>query len=177
MGRLGLTGNFFFFFFSIFQVQFFSIFSPKNTHTQRREKKRTFSGRPTGHNFGHPLDRKQTFFHGQPDYKTPPCLPITHIPTPLTPSYKTWDLTVLCEKEVEETIPHLIPVQTPKPTQYPNIVWATCYHVCTYWVQLTVYVRPETLYHRDDALLYIAYVMLIWAAPIPADRWHYRLWP
>ena len=23
----------------------------------------------------------------------------------------------------------------------------------------------ETLYHRDDALLYIAYVMLIWAAP------------
>ena len=30
----------------------------------------------------------------------------------------------------------------------------------------------ETLYRRDDALLYIAYVMLIWAAPIPADRWH-----
>ena len=30
--------------------------------------------------------------------------------------------------------------------------------------------KPETLYHRDDALLYIAYVMLIWAAPIPADR-------
>ena len=29
----------------------------------------------------------------------------------------------------------------------------------------------ETLYHRDDALLYIAYVMLISAAPIPADRW------
>ena len=28
----------------------------------------------------------------------------------------------------------------------------------------------ETLDHRDDALLYIAYVMLIWAAPIPADR-------
>ena len=35
----------------------------------------------------------------------------------------------------------------------------------------------ETLYHRDDALLYIAYVMLIWAAPIPADRWHCSLWP
>ena len=35
----------------------------------------------------------------------------------------------------------------------------------------------ETLYHRDDALLYIAYVMLIWAAPIPADRWHCILWP
>ena len=29
---------------------------------------------------------------------------------------------------------------------------------------------PETLYHRDGALQYIAYVMLIWAAPIPADR-------
>ena len=36
---------------------------------------------------------------------------------------------------------------------------------------------PETLYHRDDALLYIAYVMLIWATPIPADRWHCSLWP
>ena len=38
-------------------------------------------------------------------------------------------------------------------------------------------VMTETLYHRDDALLYIAYVMLIWAAPIPADRWHCSLWP
>ena len=37
-------------------------------------------------------------------------------------------------------------------------------------------VPPVTLYHRDDALLYIAYVMLIWAAPIPADRWHCSLW-
>ena len=37
--------------------------------------------------------------------------------------------------------------------------------------------EPETLYHRDDALLYIAYVMLIWAAPIPADMWHCSLWP
>ena len=36
---------------------------------------------------------------------------------------------------------------------------------------------PETLYHRGDALLYIAYVMLIWAAPIPDDRWHCSLWP
>ena len=34
----------------------------------------------------------------------------------------------------------------------------------------------ETLYHRDDALLFITYVMLIWAAPIPADRWHCSLW-
>ena len=35
--------------------------------------------------------------------------------------------------------------------------------------------ETRTLYHRDDALLYIAYVMLIWAAPIPADRWHCSL--
>ena len=38
------------------------------------------------------------------------------------------------------------------------------------------YDRLETLYHRDDALLYIAYVMLIWTAPIPADRWHCSPW-
>ena len=38
-------------------------------------------------------------------------------------------------------------------------------------------VRSETLYHRDNALLYIASVMLIWPAPIPADRWHCSLWP
>ena len=36
---------------------------------------------------------------------------------------------------------------------------------------------PETLYHRDDTLQYIAYVMIIWAAPIHADRGHYSLWP
>ena len=36
---------------------------------------------------------------------------------------------------------------------------------------------PETLYHREDALLYIAYVTLIWATHIPADRWHCSLWP
>ena len=39
------------------------------------------------------------------------------------------------------------------------------------------YAPPETLYHRDDALVYIAYVMLIWAVPTPADRWHCSLWP
>ena len=37
--------------------------------------------------------------------------------------------------------------------------------------------ESETLHHRDDALLYIAYVMLIWDAPIPADRWHCSMWP
>ena len=44
-------------------------------------------------------------------------------------------------------------------------------------VDPTSMTSPETLYHRDDALLYIAYVMLIWAATIPADRWHCNLWP
>ena len=29
-------------------------------------KKRKKCSRPTGHNFGHPLDRKHTFFYGQP---------------------------------------------------------------------------------------------------------------
>ena len=35
----------------------------------------------------------------------------------------------------------------------------------------------ETIYHGDNALLYVAYVMLILAAPIPADRWHCSLSP
>ena len=42
---------------------------------------------------------------------------------------------------------------------------------------ISLWTGTETLYHRDDALLYITYVMLIWAAPIPADRWHCSLWP
>ena len=42
---------------------------------------------------------------------------------------------------------------------------------------IDVSIPPETLYHRDDALLYIAYVILIWAASIPANRWHCSLWP
>ena len=44
-------------------------------------------------------------------------------------------------------------------------------------IQHQVLPFTRDLYHRDDALLYIAYVMLIWAAPIPADRWHCSLWP
>ena len=40
------------------------------------------------------------------------------------------------------------------------------------WHSQVVEILEETLYDRDDALLYIAYVMLIWAVPIPADRWH-----
>ena len=45
-----------------------------------------------------------------------------------------------------------------------------------YVAQIADKLIPETLYQRDDALLYIADVMLIWAAPIPADRWHCSLW-
>ena len=45
------------------------------------------------------------------------------------------------------------------------------------YVLASTRVDPETLYHRDDAILSIAYVMLIWAAPIPAGRWHCSLWP
>ena len=39
------------------------------------------------------------------------------------------------------------------------------------------WVVAETLYRRDDALLDITYVILIWAASMPADRWHCSLWP
>ena len=45
-----------------------------------------------------------------------------------------------------------------------------------YGIPTCLIVTTETLYHRDDALIYIAYEMLIWAAPIPADRWHCHLW-
>ena len=29
--------------------------------------------------------------------------------------------------------------------------------------------------HRDNAVIYVAFVMLIWSAPIPADRWYCSL--
>ena len=35
---------------------------------------------------------------------------------------------------------------------------------------------PRDLILGDDALLYIAFGMLIWAASITADRWHCHLW-
>ena len=38
-------------------------------------------------------------------------------------------------------------------------------------------VRGRDLLLADDALLYVAYVILILATPIPADRWHCSLWP
>ena len=32
--------------------------------SQKKKKKKKIGGRPSGHYFGHPLDRKQTFFKG-----------------------------------------------------------------------------------------------------------------
>ena len=49
----------FFLFFSLFSPILLLLFSYQNK--EKRETKR-FCGRPTGHNFGYPLDRKQTFF-------------------------------------------------------------------------------------------------------------------
>ena len=53
------NGSFFFFIWPIYLFFFVKIssFSYKN----KNEKKKN-CGRPTGHNFGHPLHRKQTFF-------------------------------------------------------------------------------------------------------------------
>ena len=70
-------------------------------------------------------------------------------------------------------------------TDKPIILSETLYHRDDALLYIIAYVMliwaapipAEILYHRDDALLYIAYVMLIWAAPIPADRWHCSLWP
>ena len=62
---------------------------------------------------------------------------------------------------------HILPAATPSVTTQGILPFETP----------PCHAQPETLYHRDDALLYIAYVMLIWAAPIPADRWCCSLWP
>ena len=64
-------------------------------------------------------------------------------------------------------------------TSYGNLVFSVkhCSNQGEKRGALPLNVPPETLYHRDNALLYIAYVMFIWAAPIPADRWHCSLWP
>ena len=53
-----------------------------------------------------------------------------------------------------------------------DLTLPVCLCVCLYG-----HIHGRDLYHRDDALLYIAYVMLIWVAPIPADRCHCSLWP
>ena len=50
---------FFFFFFP--KKRFF--FKKFQSFLKKWGKKKNY-GRPTGHNFGHPLDRKQTFFKG-----------------------------------------------------------------------------------------------------------------
>ena len=68
MSILGPTENFFFIFFAnLFVFKYhFNYFLIK--------KKKTFYSRPTGHSFGHPLDRKQTFFFKGGLIITPPTL-------------------------------------------------------------------------------------------------------
>ena len=43
-------------------------------------------------------------------------------------------------------------------------------------MQVSVSQRPYIIETMHSYTLPI-YVMLIWAAPIPADRWHCSLWP
>ena len=62
-----------------------------------------------------------------------------------------------------------------RPSGGPYFGGSFLFKVCIEYRSTPTY--TETLYHRDNALLYIAYVMLIWAAPIPADRWLCSLWP
>ena len=63
MTKKGATGDFFFSFLQKKLVFFF----PKMENTKKKNvKKKKNCGHPTGHNFGHPLDRKHTFFYGQP---------------------------------------------------------------------------------------------------------------
>ena len=61
----GLTGDYFFHF--LFLIFFkFILFSIRSiSHTQKKKKKKK-CGCPTGHNFSHSLDRKQSFSYGQP---------------------------------------------------------------------------------------------------------------
>ena len=53
-------GTFFFILPFLFFLSKISIFSYK----KKEEGKKRYCGRLTGHNCGHPLDRKQTFFKG-----------------------------------------------------------------------------------------------------------------
>ena len=61
MAQKGATGDFFFFIFAknFFFLKMDNIFLPTK---KKVEKKKKNSGRTTGFNFSHPLDRKQTFF-------------------------------------------------------------------------------------------------------------------
>ena len=59
-------------FFFIFAKKLFFFFFSKNgqyfpTNKKKSGKKTKNCGRPTGFNFSHPLDRKQTFFYGHPE--------------------------------------------------------------------------------------------------------------
>ena len=59
----GRVGTFFSHFSHFLNINFYK-FCIKNKNGKKR-----FCGRSIGHNIGHPLDRKQTFFYGQPDKK------------------------------------------------------------------------------------------------------------
>ena len=45
---------------------FFTNFCNFFSYHKKKVKKKKNCGLPTGFNFSHPLDRKQTFFYGQP---------------------------------------------------------------------------------------------------------------
>ena len=63
------TGNYFFnfqFFLSFFSFKIVGTLLTKKKREKDKKKKKVFCLRPSGHNFGHPLDRKQTSFKGGP---------------------------------------------------------------------------------------------------------------
>ena len=51
-------------FFHISEIIFSSIFHIISIQRKKYIEKKKFCGLPTGHNYGHPVDRKQTFFKG-----------------------------------------------------------------------------------------------------------------
>ena len=71
MSKKGATGDFFFSFlqknFSPKKWTIFPFQTKKNGGGGGGGGNKNCSG-PTGHSYGHPLDRKQTFFCGQPEY-------------------------------------------------------------------------------------------------------------
>ena len=86
-----------------------------------------------------------------------------------------WERPPVCRHDNRIICPPLKALPSP-PTWVPHLLARRDAHHFTHYRPCHPFI-PETLYHRDDALLYIAYVMLIWAAPIPTDRWHCSLWP
>ena len=79
------------------------------------------------------------------------------------PLYEDGITTVLCDNHVTA-----IATATGVFPRVSSVLSTTCSGLWVY---------SETLYQIENTLLYIANVMLIWAAPIPADRWHCSLWP